>query len=142
MTLEQGNSTDFKFAVLDAIASILDQSRDSLSMASYKVKKGKKKDSKQRKLINAIVLAANATSVTLNITATYTVNIQSDLAPQDIITTLNNAVEDGKFAVVLSSYYGTTVSSVGGVFNTLNIVNPAEKISAKERGKSGMISYY
>ena len=140
MTSEQGNSTDFKFAVLEAIASILEQSKNSLNMASYKVKKGKKKDSKQRKLINAMVLETNAT--TPNITATYTVNIQSDLAPQDIITTLNNAVEDGKFAVVLSSYYGTTVSSVGGVFKTLNIVNPAEKISAKERGKSGMISYY
>ena len=140
MTSEQGNSTDFKFAVLEAIASIIEQSKHSLNMASYKVMKGKKKDSKQRKLINTMVLEANAT--TPNITATYTVNIQSDLAPQDIITTLNNAVEDGKFAVVLSSYYGTTVSSVGGVFNALNIINPAEKTSAKERGKSGMISYY
>jgi hypothetical protein len=140
VTSEQGNSTDFKFAVLEAIASILEQSKNSLNMASYKVKKGKKKDSKQRKLINAMVLETNAT--TPNITATYTVNIQSDLASQDIVTTLNNAVVNGEFAVVLSSYCGTTVSSVGGVFNTLNIVNPAEKTSARDIGKSGMISYF
>jgi uncharacterized membrane protein len=142
VTLEQSNSTDFKDAVLKTIASILTDSNSNLIMASYKVQKGKKADSKQRKLIDVMVLGANTTGVMPNVTATYTVSIQSDLAPLYIVTTLNNAVDDGHFAMVLSSYCGTNVTSIRGAYNTQSSVNPAEISSTKQNKKSGKITVF
>jgi hypothetical protein len=142
VTLQQSNSTDFKDAILKTIASILRELNGNLFMASYKVQKGKKTDSKQRKLIDVMVLGANTTGVTPNVTATYTVSIQSDLTPQYIVTTLNNAVDDGNFAVVLSSHWGTTVTSIRGAYNTQSSVNPAEISSTKQSKKSGKITVF
>jgi hypothetical protein len=142
VTLEQSNTTDFKHAILKTMASIIRESDSNLIMASYKVQKGKKTDSKKRKLMDVTVLDANATGVTPNVTATYTVNIQSYLAPQYIVTTLNNAIDDGHFALVLSSYYGTNVSSISGAFNTQSSINPAEISSTTQNKKSGMITVF